>query len=91
MKNLPREVYIVTIAWFILAPSSTVFFFIRLRQADINHVPREAIANFGFIWPLAVAFGLTMLLMVELAAFSLYRDGFFSRWIAIVTNTSEKK
>ena len=80
MKKLPGEVYLFVIIWLLFAPALSVYFAARIIYVNVEHIDPATVANFAFVWPVAVIVVLTIFLLTELAAYFKYKMGFFSAW-----------
>ena len=80
MKKLPREVYFFIVLWVLFVPFLALYFVLQIVYVNRAHIDPATVANLAFLWPVVAIAGLSMLLLVELAAYSKFKMGFFSTW-----------
>ncbi|MGO7038826.1 hypothetical protein ACCS60_10745 [Rhizobium acaciae] len=84
MKKLPGEVYFFVVSWLAIAPAVGVYFAASIIYVKVKHIDPSQIGDFAFLWPVMVISFLTLFLVMQLAAYSKFRTGFFSAWLEMV-------
>ncbi|MCB2400426.1 hypothetical protein [Rhizobium ruizarguesonis] len=84
MKKLPGEVYFFVVGWLAIAPAVGVYFAASIIYVKVKHIDPSQIGDFAFLWPVMVISFLTLFLVMQLAAYSKFRTGFFSAWLEMV-------
>ncbi|OWV90212.1 hypothetical protein ATY78_17175 [Rhizobium sp. R635] len=83
MKKLPREVYFFVVLWVLFAPILALYFALQIVYVNMAHIDPATVANLAFLWPVVAIAALSILLLLELTAYSKFKMGFFSAWIEL--------
>ncbi|XKM39482.1 hypothetical protein A4U53_025230 [Rhizobium ruizarguesonis] len=77
MKKLHGEVYFFVVTWLAITPVAGLYFAASIIYVKTKHIDPSQIGDFAFLWPVMLICFLTLFLIMQLAAYSKFRTGFF--------------
>ncbi|MBY5348235.1 hypothetical protein [Rhizobium leguminosarum] len=84
MKKLHGEVYFFVVTWLAITPAAGLYFASSIIYVKAKHIDPSQIGDFAFLLPVMLICFLTLFLIMQLAAYSKFRTGFFSAWLEMV-------